>query len=231
MGITTSKTEKEKVTSVTVVLDRSGSMAPMQHETIGEFNKFLEQQKKLPGKCLLTLIQFDTEYELLYDGDIRDCKPLTDKVYVPRGMTALFDATNKAIAGAEMVKADNKIVAVITDGAENSSREVTMDVLAERIKRHEGKNGWEFIFLGTKMEDWDRQTKGLFQRAGVKGSKYYAAGGQSVGSNIGTLSNYTTTTRSTGTAPDTLAGSLVTDDAPDSALFEETVTIDTVDSD
>ena len=55
-------------TDITIVLDRSGSMKSCREETIAGFNRFLDQQRALPGKASITLIQFDDEYEKHYVG-------------------------------------------------------------------------------------------------------------------------------------------------------------------
>ena len=46
-------------TDIIIVLDRSGSMSPLQADVIGGFNRFLDDQKKVPGDATLTLVQFD----------------------------------------------------------------------------------------------------------------------------------------------------------------------------
>ena len=86
----------KNLTELVFLLDRSGSMASMQNEAIGGFNSFLEEQKKVEGEAKLTMVLFDNQYELLCSGkDIKNCEPLTDKVFVPRGTTALLDAIGR----------------------------------------------------------------------------------------------------------------------------------------
>ena len=86
------------VTEIVAILDRSGSMGTLIAETIGGFNNFVEEQKKTDGKAILTLVQFDDQYQIDYEGvDVNDVKPLDEKTYVPRGMTALLDAVGKTI--------------------------------------------------------------------------------------------------------------------------------------
>ena len=55
-------------THITMILDRSGSMASIRDDTIGGFNTFLKSQQEAPGKATLTLIQFDTRdpYEIIH---------------------------------------------------------------------------------------------------------------------------------------------------------------------
>ena len=44
-----------------MVLDRSGSMELIKHDVIGGFNSFVEAQRREPGRCRLSMIQFDTQ--------------------------------------------------------------------------------------------------------------------------------------------------------------------------
>ena len=50
-------------THITAVLDRSGSMRNLAADTIGGFNKFLEDQKATEGEATLTLVLFDDHYD------------------------------------------------------------------------------------------------------------------------------------------------------------------------
>ena len=72
-----------------MVLDRSGSMASIKEDTIGGVNTFLTSQGKFPGKTYVTLAQFDTEYEVVYQNQtLETVRPLDQNSFVPRGGTA-----------------------------------------------------------------------------------------------------------------------------------------------
>lgn len=82
-----------KRTELVFILDRSGSMAGLESDTISGFNAMLAKQQKLTGECYVTTILFDDKYEVLHDHrDIRTIKPLTAQDYTARGSTALYDA-------------------------------------------------------------------------------------------------------------------------------------------
>ena len=89
------------------ILDRSGSMAGLESDTIGGFNSLVEKQKKEPGEALLSVVLFDDRTEVIYDRvDIKKAEPMTDRQYYVRGTTALLDAV-KAYAkqkGAKFVE-------------------------------------------------------------------------------------------------------------------------------
>lgn len=148
-------------TDITVVLDASGSMASVLDETIDGFNKFLAEQKETPGKATMTVVRFNTEYSVLYSGvDIKDAEPLTRSTFAPNSGTALLDAMGKTIADvttrlASLGKADIQprvIMVVMTDGAENSSREFKKEVVEKLVRDKTEKDGWTFAFLGANMD-------------------------------------------------------------------------------
>lgn len=58
---------KENFTSINVIVDASGSMSHLAHDTIGNFNTFLKEQKEFPGEAVFTLCTFNTDYRLVHD--------------------------------------------------------------------------------------------------------------------------------------------------------------------
>ncbi len=150
-----------KATELVFILDKSGSMAGLEKDTIGGFNSMLQKQKRVAGDCRITTVLFDSSYELLHDRiDIRAVSPITEKEYQVGGATALLDAigltVDKLIAvqknTAEPYRAENVIFVIITDGEENSSRRYPSDRVKAMIKREKEKYGWEFVFLGANID-------------------------------------------------------------------------------
>jgi hypothetical protein len=148
-------------TDITIVLDRSGSMEVIADDTVGGFNQFLEDQKKIPGKALLTLVQFDHEYEFVHRAlPIGSVPRLTRKTYVPRGSTALLDAIGRAInetgqrlsAQPEPERPGIVVLVILTDGLENASREFRRDAIFEMITRQRETYSWQFVFLGANQD-------------------------------------------------------------------------------
>lgn len=146
---------------IVMVLDRSGSMESIRKDTIGGFNAFLTDQQKLPGECSLTLAQFDTEYEIVHQNiNLKDVPPLSFLTFVPRGGTALLDAIGRTInaVGAELAalleeqRPGKVFFVVLTDGAENSSREFNRTKVFEMIKKQKETYSWEFIFLAANQD-------------------------------------------------------------------------------
>src|SRR5688500_418004 len=152
---------RDDFTDITVVLDRSGSMAAVADDTIGGFNQFLLDQKRAPGDGVLTLVQFDNEYEFVHTAKpLGEVPPLSSATFIPRGSTALLDAIARAIGETHerLVKTDETqrpgtvIFVILTDGHENSSREATVEMVFARITEQQEKRGWKFIFLGANQD-------------------------------------------------------------------------------
>jgi hypothetical protein len=145
-------------TLIAVLLDRSGSMEAVKSDTEGGFNAFIDSQRDEPGTAVVTLAQFDNEYDVVYSN-----KPIADVPRLalqPRGATALYDSLGRVITdvGAELAalpedaRPGTVIVVVFTDGHENSSTEWTHEAITAAIKRQETEYSWDFLFLGANMD-------------------------------------------------------------------------------
>ncbi len=142
-----------KKTETVFILDRSGSMAGLESDTIGGYNSILNKQKESGEAVNVTTVLFDDRYELLYDRtDIRKVKPLTEKEYYVRGTTALVDAIGRTVSRFKGQASDSKVVVIITtDGYENASREYDIRTVRKMIEQQKEK-GWEFIFMGANID-------------------------------------------------------------------------------
>jgi len=149
------------LTEIAFVLDRSGSMNSIAGDAIGGFNSFLAQQQAEPGEAHLTLVLFDHEYLVAQDNvDIHSVPPLDTRTYVPRGMTALLDAIGRTIDAIgtrlantpEDQRPGKVIVAILTDGMENASRDYDNRRVADMISHQQEKYAWEFIFLAANQD-------------------------------------------------------------------------------
>jgi hypothetical protein len=146
------------LTDITLVVDRSGSMAQIKEDAEGGVNTFVTEQATAPGEVLLTLLQFDTEYEFVHRGIPIQSVPKFK--LVPRGMTALLDAVGRAINEtgerlANMAEQDRPglvIMVVVTDGLENSSKEFNKAQIKEMIELQQNQYSWHITFLGADQD-------------------------------------------------------------------------------
>ena len=152
---------KESVTELVFILDKSGSMAGMESDTIGGFNSMIEKQKEEKGKAYVSTVLFSNRSIVLHDRkELEDIEPLTAKDYVVGGGTALLDAIGGAIHHVKNIHKyareedvpDKTIFVITTDGMENASREYTSEKVKSMIKEREENDGWEFLFVAANID-------------------------------------------------------------------------------
>ena len=152
---------KKNLTELVFILDRSGSMAGLEADTIGGFNAMIEKQRGEPGEAVISTVLFDNETEVIHDRIPLDSVPrLTEKEYYVRGCTALLDAVGGAIHhignvhkyAREEDRPEKTLFVITTDGMENASRRYTYDKVKAMIERQRETYGWEFLFLGANID-------------------------------------------------------------------------------
>lgn len=160
-------------TDITLVVDRSGSMASIREDAQGGINTFIKDQAAQPGKCTLTLVHFDHEYEVVHDG--KPINEVTEYGLTPRGSTALLDAVGRAIntTGARLaaMKEEDRpglvSVVIVTDGQENASQEFTKARIKEMITHQQDVYKWQFTFLGADQDAFAEASSMGILAAGV----------------------------------------------------------------
>ncbi|REL37882.1 VWA domain-containing protein [Rhodohalobacter sp. SW132] len=159
---------KEGLSEIICIIDASGSMKLIKNDAIGGFISFLDEQKKLPGDATLTLIQFNTDYDVIHENKpLSEVNPIRDKDYIPTGSTALLDAVGKAIdstgrrlaSTSEEHRPEKVIVAILTDGEENASTSYDLPTIKDMIRHQKEKYSWEFIFLGANQDSFAEAAK------------------------------------------------------------------------
>lgn len=152
---------KNDITELVFILDRSGSMAGLESDTVGGFNALIEKQRKQEGECYVSTVLFDNVSEVLHDRlRLADIPQMTDKDYTVRGCTALIDAIGGAIhhisnihkyARPEDVP-EHTMFVITTDGMENASRNYSSGQVKKMIRRQKAEQGWEFLFIGANID-------------------------------------------------------------------------------
>jgi hypothetical protein len=133
-----------ELTHITIILDRSGSMASVRDDAIGGFNTCVGEQKKLPGSATLTLVQFDGEYDVVHRAVKLEAVPLmTTDTFVPRGQTALYDAIGRAVAETtEYVRGLEEIAFTSSpEGTRGAFSLMSDGISSSRSRRNPGRSG------------------------------------------------------------------------------------------
>lgn len=215
---------KKGLTFICLVVDKSGSMSTIKKDTIGGFNEFLESQKKVEGEALISLVLFDTSYNVVYENiPIQNAAPLNESTYIPNGGTALYDAFGQAMKSMrkkiqelpEEEQPEKVLFAVLTDGEENSScirnkegqRKYTKEKIFEKVKKLQEESNYAFLFLGANQDAYQ------------------------VGSGLGFAANntvtYTSNSRGMKSVMDTVSCFAAEfRNAPDSKLYSQSVNLD-----
>lgn len=145
-------------TDITIILDKSGSMALTKNDVIGGFNGFLDKQQALPGEATIGFVEFNEKVTTKYSGlRLSEAPRMTAENYQTCGSTALYDAVGRTLdaVGARLAalpESDrpNKVVVVIlTDGEENSSKEYSLSQMNERINVQKDQYNWQILFIGS----------------------------------------------------------------------------------
>ena len=171
-GRSTSHIDAQPMT-VAIVLDKSGSMEPLREAVIDAYNRFLGELGTEGEELRVSLTSFDTSFHHLYVAEpLASVPPLRYDDYQPGGMTALFDAiahttleTDRQLRAVAHDQA-KVLVAVITDGAENSSTDYDAVQLAALVADYESRGNWTFVYLGTDATLSDAQH--VSARMGIK---------------------------------------------------------------
>lgn len=196
---------KKNLTEIVLIVDKSGSMNTIKNDTIGGVNSFLKSQKEEDGETTITLVLFDSDTNVVYQSiDIQSAAELTNKTYIPNGSTALYDSLGISLKLikkridelSEEEKPEKVIVAVVTDGVENSSRLVnkeglrkyTKDKIFEKITKLQTDSNYIFLYLGANQDAMQVGTEMGFMS---NNTVSYSADSRGITATMDSVNNYT----------------------------------------
>ncbi len=145
-------------THIVYVLDQSGSMKPVEEQTISGFNEQVQMLKseQANNNVSVSLIKFNhTVNPVFLSESLDSLQELTSESYKPNGGTAMYDAVGYAIEHIKSLSGnenDSILVTIISDGEENSSKEYTQNRLAELIQQCNSSNKWTFAYMGANQD-------------------------------------------------------------------------------
>jgi hypothetical protein len=139
-------------------------MQSVAADMIGGFNQFIKKQKENDvGECRVSFNQFDDVFENVYSNiEVKNVQDLTDKTFVPRNYTALYDAVGRTIdeVGKELSdlpegeRPEKVWVVILTDGLENASKVYTQSKVRGMITEQQQKYNWDFTYIGANQDTW-----------------------------------------------------------------------------
>jgi hypothetical protein len=145
------KPKQQRRLLVGIVLDRSSSMSVIVDATISNTNEQFSALRD-SDDAANTFVAFNTFANtvtpVLHDGSkdrnpilvpVNALEDISDVNYRPSGMTAMYDGVDAMITflSAEAKHNDDVMVVVISDGAENASRNITSAELASKINANQ----------------------------------------------------------------------------------------------
>ena len=175
----------DNLTEIVAIVDASGSMHSLISDVIGGLNEFIDGQKKIEGEANFTLITFDASVKtVMANIALGDVPTITEKHYEVGGMTTMNDAIGQGIVNLgnklksmpEDERPGTVVVAIMTDGQENRSKEYTRADIKKMIEIQENDYQWEFIFMAANM---DAGTEGMSM--GITPDKSMTFGADSTG--------------------------------------------------
>ncbi len=142
-----------------IILDESGSMESIKGTIISGFNELVQTirgiERRFPEQeHLISLVSFNSLGQKLihFVDPARKLKQIDYHKYQPEASTPLYDAIGFSVSKLkrflEGKKNYNVLVTILTDGAENASREYSgrdIKMMIEKLKLER----WTFTYIGT----------------------------------------------------------------------------------
>lgn len=173
---------------IILIIDESGSMDCIRTDVLGSLNQFIRTQKKLSlsppqqspssdfvvvngseeedkdnattvsiADDTLTIVKFNSNITYVRSAEkIADANELKPEDYMPHDMTRLYDAIGDVCT--KFQKEKNVVLAIMTDGEENSSREYNYQQVKNMLDERREKNSWNIVYLSAGLTEREKQT-------------------------------------------------------------------------
>lgn len=154
------RTDKKKL-HATIVLDESGSMDVVRDEMITGLNEYIQDLRSKAEKfdITVTFVKFsghDQIHPVHIAKPVNEVEDLTREDYTPNGLTAMYDGVAKGLNLLKQNVEDSEDTAymaiIVSDGAENNSREYDSSKIAEMIKERQDTKRWTITYLGANHD-------------------------------------------------------------------------------
>lgn len=166
-----------------IILDESGSMAPVTQQTISGCNENLDMIRSNAEKYSDTMRQLVSIYAfhglgasesryIVKNASPSEVKNIGSADYCPSSMTPLLDAVGSTLSELKAVSETHEdstgIITIITDGYENSSHSYNWKNVADLIGYFKEK-GWTVNLIGANIDvDKMADTMGIDNRMAFK---------------------------------------------------------------
>lgn len=148
-----------------LILDKSGSMASVQKQTVesvnGEISLIKNKAKEENLDVFVSVVAFSSIFGkpnnvyIYKNKNVQDIPELAEKDYIPNGGTPLRDAIGDSVVTLQKEldtrindENVNVLVSIFTDGEENTSREYSHQQIADMIDGLSKTGKWVFTFIG-----------------------------------------------------------------------------------
>ena len=154
---------KHKVYNL-IILDESGSMQSIKKTIMNGFNEVVQTIKSVAleypeQEHTVSFVSFNCSgiKKIHENSKIELLNQIDERSYQPNGGTPLFDAMGASIFNLNSIiekenpKNYNVLVTILTDGAENASKEHTAQSIKEMVELYKSKN-WTFTYIGANHD-------------------------------------------------------------------------------
>ena len=149
---------------IAMVLDRSGSMEEARFDAVSAVNRYLghvRRDKSMDAR--LSVVVFDSQgIDTIRDRvPVSVCADVALDEFEPRGATPLLDAVGYSVGIVDCLtgKDERRIMAIVTDGLENASREYTREQLKVLLDKKQREDGWLILYMGAGHDSFSQASQ------------------------------------------------------------------------